>query len=105
MNNEPYDYAAAMDQYLDPVSITKNASDNAVQEALESLNKAAEILDAMGCYGDAEVITKIMEHLPYVVHKAEQTPVNVEFIKEASAEEQTQQQLNDEMLAALLGPR
>ncbi|KKN74502.1 hypothetical protein LCGC14_0390190 [marine sediment metagenome] len=104
-NNEPYDYAAAMDQYLNPNKITKNANNNAVDEALQNLNKAAELLDAMGKFGASEVITKMMEHIPTAVHTAENTQVNIDFVKEASADEQNQQQLNEEMLQALLGPR
>lgn len=104
-NNEPYDYAAAMDQFLSPEKITKNASDNAINEALHSLNKAAEILDAMGHFGAAEVVTRMMEHIPTVVHKAAATQVSVDFVKNAYVQDQTQKQLEAEMLAALLGPR
>lgn len=104
-NNEQYDYAAAMDKLLNPKKITKNASDNAINEALHSLNKAAEILDAMGHFGAAEVVTRMMEHIPTVLHKVESTQASTEFVKNASVEMQTQKQLEAEMLEALLGPR
>ena len=104
-NNEKYDYAAAMDQYLDPVSITKNANNNAVEEALQRLNKEAEILDAMGAYGASEVVTQMMEYIPRMVHTAEEPQENIDFIKEASVAKTTQQELTAEMLQALLWPK
>jgi hypothetical protein len=67
-----YDLAAEMDRILNPIEIKKQAHSNAITEALQYLDKAAEILDAMGSYAAAEVVTKMMEHIPSVIKTAQQ---------------------------------
>jgi len=71
MKNNEYDLAVEMDKFLNPEKIKKRASDNAVEEALSNLDKAAEILDAMGKFGSAEVITQIMEQIPARIKTAQ----------------------------------
>ena len=63
MKTEKYDIAADMLEHLNG----KTAQVNAIDEALCELNKAAEILDAMGAFGASEVITKIIEDMPYKI--------------------------------------
>ncbi len=65
-NNATYDLAAEMDKYLNPDAIERRAGANAIDEALYNLDKAAEILDAMGKFGAAEAVTKVMEHVSHV---------------------------------------
>ena len=65
-----YNLAAEMDRILNPIEIKKQAHSNAITEALQYLDKAAEILDAMGSYAAAEIVTKMMEHIPSVIKTA-----------------------------------
>jgi len=66
MMKNKYDIAVEMCKYLD---IEKVARNEAINEALSNLDKAAEILDVMGKYRASEVITKLMERIPSALNK------------------------------------
>lgn len=64
-----YNFVAEMDSRMNPSKIKKIAVDKAVDEALYNMDKAAELLDILKIYGAAEIITKIMEHIPVSLEK------------------------------------
>lgn len=55
--------AFSMEALLNPESIKKNAATSSAKEALVSLAKAAEIMDAMDLYAGSELVTQIMEQV------------------------------------------
>lgn len=58
-----------MDSFLNPIK--KQANKNHVEHALFCLNKAADILEAMGKFGASEVVTRMMEHIPAAIETAD----------------------------------
>lgn len=56
--------AESMASLLDPEFVKQSSKNDNVKSALDSLNKAAELLDHMGLYIVAEAVTDVMEQIP-----------------------------------------
>ena len=56
-----------MNELLNEDYLNKQASDNTINTAIENLSKAASEFELMGKYKTAELITKLMERISYVI--------------------------------------
>jgi len=57
------DIGAEMEALLNPNTIQKSAKSKNVKDALDSLSKAADILDDLGLFVIAEAATQMMENI------------------------------------------
>lgn len=57
----------AMAELLSPKHIQKNASVDHLDNALNSLQKAAEIFEDLELFGAADAVTKVMEKVPETI--------------------------------------
>jgi hypothetical protein len=64
--------ADAMAALLNPAAVQKKASVQNAEDAVASLNAAAEILDNMGLFVVAEAVTQVMESVPGSLNKTAQ---------------------------------
>jgi len=65
--------AETMSVLLSPATVQKKASVQSAEDAVASLNAAAEILDNMGLFVFAEAVTHVMESVPNALEKSAQT--------------------------------
>ena len=63
--------AEVMAGILNPSCMKKVAHDTSIRNAIINLDKAAHILDNMGLYVAAEVVTEIIERIPTAIKEAE----------------------------------
>ena len=68
-----FNIAETMSVLLNPATVQKKASVQSAEDAVTSLNAAAEILDNMGLFVVAEAVTNVMESVPQSLRKSAQT--------------------------------